>query len=226
MANLNYLHLKGMLSSEHLSAILNLINQADFETGTASATGNAAQVKDNLQIRAEDNPHAQQIAQIVMQAISTNVSLQSSVLPKAILPPLVSKYVPGMKYGMHVDSPLMGSQYTIRTDVGMTLFLSEPDTYEGGELLVKTETGDVKFKLAAGDAIVYPTTKLHQVLPVIKGVRMAVVTWMQSAVRDGNQREILSQLNYVIQSLGESQVNERLELQQAYSNLLRMWAEL
>lgn len=226
MSKSNYLHLEQLLSGEQLSAVLNVIYQADFEEGGASATGAAAQVKKNLQIRAEENPHAQQIAQIVMQAMSTNVALQSSVLPKAILPPLVSKYVPGMEYGMHVDSPLMGNQYTIRTDVGMTLFLSDPDLYEGGELLIQTETGEQTFKLAAGDAIVYPTTKLHRVLPVKSGVRLAVVTWMQSAVRDGNQRDILGQLNGVIQSLTDSQANERLELQQAYSNLLRMWAEL
>lgn len=227
MSNLNYLHLQGLLNQQELMTVLNLINQADFKDGQATAGGAAATVKNNLQINAEENMQAQQVAQIVMGALSRNKELQSAILPKAILPPLVSKYDQGMDYGMHVDSPLMGQQYTIRTDVGMTLFLSPPEAYEGGELLVQTETGDVKYKLKAGDAIIYPTTRLHRVIPVTSGVRLAVVTWMQCAVRDTQQRGMLHQLNTVIDALDpETQAAERLALQQTYSNLMRMWAEL
>ena len=226
--SINYLHITQLISKEELSLILNLISQANFKEGKISATGSAADVKHNFQINAEQNFQAQQIGQIISQAISRNRLIQSLVMPKIILPPLVSRYEQGMQYGMHVDSPLMGNQLTIRTDVGMTLFLSDPDTYEGGALEVQTETGAKEFKLPVGDAIIYPTTRLHRVLPVCSGSRLAIVTWMQCVVRDASKREILNQLRKVLESLsspGNTQKNQ-LHLQQVYSNLLRMWAEL
>ena len=223
----NYLVLEKLLSGQELSQIFQLIDQAVFQDGSSTASSDAASVKNNLQIRAEENFQAQQIGQIVMSSLSRRPEFQSAILPKVILPPLVSIYREKMSYGMHVDSPLMGSQFTIRTDVGMTLFLSEPDTYEGGELLVITETGKKKFKLNAGDAIVYPTTKLHEVLPVTSGKRIAVVTWAQSAVRDAHKREILFNLQSSISNLVNDEMkNERIKLQQVYANLVRMWAEL
>jgi len=223
----NYLTLRQLLSPQELNQVLLLVNQATFQTGSKSASSDAASVKNNLQIRAEENAQAQQIGQIVMAAFSRSSLLQSVVMPKAILPPLVSIYRENMSYGTHVDSPLMGAQYTIRTDVGMTLFLSEPDTYEGGELRVITEAGEKTFKLNAGDAVLYPTTKLHEVRPVVSGTRIAVVTWMQSAIRDAHKREILFNLHSSINELtGENLHKERVKLQQVYSNLVRMWAEL
>lgn len=222
-----YLHISQLLSAEQLEQIHQLVERAQFRDGTTTASDAAASVKKNLQIRSEESLEAQQIANIVLQSISRNAMVHSAVMPKAILSPLISKYEENMTYGMHVDSPLMGSQYTIRTDVGMTLFLSDPDSYEGGELVVLTETGEKKFKLPAGDAILYPTTRLHQVLPITSGVRLAVITWMQSAVRDAHQRAVLHQLNSVISSMDfENESAQRLALQQVYSNLVRMWAEL
>lgn len=223
----NYLQIDSLIDRNELSNILTLIGQAGFADGKSTATDSAASVKKNLQISAENNFHAQQIGQIVMQAVSRNKRIQSAIQPKMLLPPLVSQYEPGMHYGMHVDSPLMGSQYTIRTDVGMTLFLSPPETYEGGELEVLTESGMKHFKLAAGSAIIYPTTRLHQVIPVTKGKRIAVVSWMQCAVRDPAKREIIDQINQVLIELSSTEhQSSRLVLQQVYSNLVRMWAEL
>jgi len=222
----NYLILDQLIDTNELSGILHLIGEAGFSDGRITAKDSAAKVKQNLQISAENNFQAQQIGQIVMRALSRCKRMQSAILPKAILPPLISQYEPGMHYGMHVDSPLMGNQFTIRTDVGMTLFLSDPDSYEGGELEVITETGKEHFKLKAGSAVIYPTTRLHQVLPVTKGKRLAVVTWMQSAVRDVQQREVIDQVNQVIHHLQESDADAKLVLQQVYSNLVRMWAEL
>ncbi|RKQ51781.1 PKHD-type hydroxylase [Roseivirga pacifica] len=223
----NYLQIDELLNAQELSAILNLINQAGFSDGKSTASDAAAGVKQNKQISAESNFQAQQIAQIVSQAISRNKRIQSAILPKVILPPLVSLYEPGMHYGTHVDSPLMGTQFTIRTDVGMTLFLSPPESYEGGELEVITEAGIKLFKPAAGSAVIYPTTRLHQVLPVTNGKRMAVVTWMQCAIRNPGQREIIDQINQVLDQMGQAEHKEtRLVLQQVYSNLIRMWAEL
>ena len=228
--NLNqprYLHIEGLLSSEEVELIRQITASANFKDGKVSASDAAKQVKQNLQIRAEDDLHAQQAGNVMMQAMSRNVTIQGAIMPKAILPPLFTRYTESMNYGMHVDSPLMGTQFTIRTDVGMTLFLSDPDDYEGGELLILTETGEHKYKLPAGDAIIYPTTKLHQVLPVTSGERMVAVTWMQCAVRDAHQRDLLYALNRTIGSLTEKGVKEEhLAIQQVYANLVRMWAEL
>lgn len=228
--NLNqptYLHIEGLLSFEEVELIRQISATASFKDGKISASDAAKQVKHNLQINAEDDMHAQQIGGIIMQAMSRNVTLQQAIMPKGMLPPLITKYTESMNYGMHVDSPLMGTQFTIRTDVGMTLFLSDPDDYEGGELLVLTETGEQKFKLPAGDAIIYPTTKLHQVMPVTSGERMVAVTWMQCAVRDSAQRDLLLSLNKTVQSVSiKGLKDEELALQQVYANLVRMWAEL
>ncbi|KOF03889.1 hypothetical protein OB69_02405 [Roseivirga seohaensis subsp. aquiponti] len=223
----NYLELTQLINPSELSSILNLIEQSNFKDGKSTASENAANVKNNLQINSENNFHAQQIGQIVHQAISKNRRIQSAILPKVILPPLVSQYESGMHYGLHVDSPLMGNQFTIRTDVGMTLFLSDPSSYEGGELEIMTEFGLQRFKLSAGSAVIYPTTRLHQVLPVTQGKRLAVVTWMQCAIREANKREIIDQINQVLNELSVTDHKEsHLMLQQIYSNLIRMWAEI
>ena len=228
--NLNqprYLHIEGLLSSEEVELIRQITASANFKDGKVSASDAAKQVKQNLQIRAEDDLHAQQAGNVMMQAMSRNVTIQGAIMPKAILPPLFTRYTESMNYGMHVDSPLMGTQFTIRTDVGMTLFLSEPDSYEGGELLVLTETGEKHYKLPAGDAIIYPTTKLHQVMPVTSGTRLAAITWMQCAVRDPAQRDLLFRLSQATAAVGQHGLDsEQLTLQQIYSNLVRQWAEL
>ncbi len=222
-----YLHVEKLLDESQLLQIWKLIQSADFQDGTATATDFAKSVKKNQQIRAEDNFQAQQAGNIILQAMSQHPQVQTAIMPKMVLPPLISKYTESMNYGMHVDSPLMGSQYTIRTDVGMTLFLSHPDTYQGGELEVLTEAGEKRFKLPAGDAVIYPTTKLHRVLPVTAGVRMAAVTWMQCAVRNPELRDMLYSFNQATQSVGHKGMKEEhLALQQVYANLVRMWAEI
>lgn len=222
-----YLQVRQLLNPDELETITSLSKIGRFIDGKLTATDAAAKVKSNMQMPLEGSLEAQQIGNIVMKAITRNPLIQAAILPKLILPPLVSKYQPGMNYGLHVDSPLMGHQYTIRTDVGMTLFLSDPETYEGGELAVYTEVGEVKFKLAKGDAIIYPTTKLHKVNPVVSGERVAVVTWMQCAIRDAQKREILFKLKAASDEFKNEEKSEAfLALQQVYSNLVRMWAEL
>ena len=133
-----------------------------------------------------------------------------------------------MSYGWHVDSPLMGGNPTIRTDVGMTIFLSNPETYSGGELVIQSPSGNVSAKMKKGDAILYPTTRLHGVAPVQSGKRMVAVTWMQSAVRNADHRELLFQLKSVQESIYQQspQSAENQILQQIYSNLMREWCEL
>jgi PKHD-type hydroxylase len=222
-----FIQVPGLLRVEELAAIDQLLSVSTFANGKLTATGAAQQVKNNLQLPA-DSETTVQLQSIVLNAISQSPLIQVAVMPKFVLPPLFSRYEVGMQYGWHVDSPLAGQMPTIRSDVSMTVFLSEPDSYQGGELVIQTEAGNMAYKLKRGDAIIYPTTRLHVVNPVLSGIRQVAVTWMQCAVRDAGKRELLLQLNTVQQMMYQRnpQAPEYLLLQQAYSNLVRMWAEL
>lgn len=224
-----YLVVPGLLKPAELALIDQLLAAAQFEDGAATATDAAKSVKRNLQLPKTGSIEKQQIEAIVLNAIYQSPLIQAALMPRFILPPLISKYEPGMHYGMHVDSPLMSEQNAlIRTDVGMTLFLSDPAEYEGGELEILSQTGPVRYKLERGSAIIYPTTQLHGVLPVTSGVRLAAVSWMQCMVRDVQKREILFQLKsaQALVEQREKQAPENLVLLQVYSNLVRMWGEI
>lgn len=225
-----YLSVPGLLRPMELDSINRVLSAANFEDGAATATDAAKSVKRNLQLPKNGSLEKQQVDAIVMNAIAQSPLIQAALMPTRILPPIISKYEPGMHYGMHVDSPIMGDPQVgaIRTDVGMTIFLSEPDTYEGGELSILTQSGEERYKLKPGDAIIYPTTQVHGVLPVSSGTRLAAVTWMQCAVRNPAQREMLFQLKTVQTTLEkqDSKSPENLLLLQVYSNLIRMWAEM
>ena len=224
-----YLTVTGLLKAGEIEYITQLLQSARFEDGTATAGDAARSAKKNLQLPRHGSQEQQQIGGLVLHAISNSPLIQAAVMPKRVLLPIVSRYEPGMHYGHHVDSPLMSDENgTLRTDVGMTLFLSAPDTYAGGELEVITQSGLQRFKLNSGDAIIYPTTAVHGVLPVTSGVRLAVVTWMQCAVRSAEHRELLFNLKSA-QALVErrdSQAPENLALLQVYSNLVRMWSDI
>lgn len=222
-----YLHIPGLLKKEELDHIDQLLAGAVFTDGRLTATGAAQQVKQNLQL-APDSNVAGQLQQIILNAVSTSPLLQAAVMPKMVLPPLFSRYEAGMQYGWHVDSPLTGQMPTIRSDVSMTVFLAEPGSYDGGELVIQTEAGNMVYKLQKGDAVIYPTTRLHVVNPVKAGIRLAAVTWMQCAVREAPKRELLFQLSQVQQWMYQQAPGSPayLALQQVYSNLVRMWVEL
>jgi PKHD-type hydroxylase len=226
----SYLTVSGLLKPMELDMINRILSSANFEDGTATATDAAKSVKRNLQLPKTGSLEKQQIDAIVMQAIGQSALIQTALMPTRMLPPIISKYEPGMHYGMHVDSPIMGDQQVgaIRTDVGMTIFLSEPGSYEGGELEIITQSGKERYKLNPGDAIIYPTTQIHGVLPVTSGVRLAAVSWMQCAVRNPQQREMLFHLKTVQATLEkqDSKSQENLLILQVYSNLIRMWAEM
>ncbi|XZF16412.1 Fe2+-dependent dioxygenase [Chitinophagaceae bacterium MMS25-I14] len=223
------IHIKSLLDANELSAADKVLPHIIFENGKATASGAAREVKNNLQAIKNDNQYTLQLQQIVFGAVARNPLIQAAFMPKFILPPIISKYQPGMQYGWHTDSPLMSHQHmTIRADLSMTVFLSDPDTYTGGELEIQSATGNTSYKLDKGDAIIYPTTKLHCVNPVTEGERVAAVTWMQSVIGDADKRELLFQLKSVQETVGLQQElkSENLVLQQAYSNLVRMWAEI
>ncbi len=217
-----------LLKPDQLAQIDLLISQIPFENGKNTATGAAKELKNNLQATTQDSASKRQLQQMVFTAIASNPIIQSGVMPKNILPPIISKYNNGMEYGWHTDSPVMTIDYTIRVDLSITVFLSDPSTYKGGELVIHTPSGFVQYKMNKGDAVIYPTTKLHCVNPVTEGERIACVTWMQSLVKDTEKRELLFQLKTIQESIASKDLTgvDNLMLLQVYSNLMRMWTDL
>lgn len=222
------LHIPGLLSPQVLEQVDSLLPLLQFVDGKSTATGAAQQVKNNLQVSKEAHAAHPEVQQLIARAILSNPLVQQAIMPVKILPPLISKYERGMHYGWHTDSPLMGEEFTIRVDVSITVFLNSPTEYEGGELVIHSPGGYVNYKLQKGDAIIYPTTRLHGVNQVSSGHRTAAVTWMQCAIKSPEQRELLFQLKATTDAIGNAQAGstEHLMLMQVYSNLVRMWAEL
>jgi PKHD-type hydroxylase len=222
-----YLHVPGLLSEEQLEQIHGLLANAKFIDGTATASLKAKEVKKNMQVDHNDFTTLPQLQNLVMQALIRNQMFQVALFPKIVYPPLFSRYEESMTYGWHTDGPIMG-QPPLRTDLGMTLFLSDPDTYEGGELEVQTPSGLMQYKLPKGDAIFYPTTQIHRVAPVTSGTRYVCVSWIQCVIREPQNREILFTLDSVHKNLIEQNIHDpnAEQLLQVYSNLMRKWSEI
>jgi len=222
-----YIPVASLLNHTELTQIDNILAAGDFKSGKLTASGAAREVKNNEQLSGNDN-NAAAINAIIGQALNSSPLFRETTQIKYILPFLISRYSTGMEYGWHVDSPLMnGGQATIRVDMSMTIFLNSPNDYEGGELEIDTEGGSQLFKMNKGDAIIYPTTRLHRVRPVTKGVRQVAVSWIQSYIKDTAQRDLLFQLKSLQSALEQQQQGSQLHLlsQQVHSNLLRMFAE-
>jgi PKHD-type hydroxylase len=224
------LHIPGVLSQEQVAQMRKRLQDSDWIDGRASVGPQGAQVKRNRQL-AEDSPLAAELGQIVSAALMAHPLFFSSVLPLRILAPYFNSYGGGEHYGLHVDGAIRAQRPglpAIRADVSATVFLSEPDEYEGGELVVVDAYGTHEVKLPAGDAIVYPSGSVHEVLPVTKGERIASFLWTQSMVREDSKRALLFELDTNIQKLraahGESEAT--VGLTGHYHNLLRMWADM
>lgn len=216
-----------VLTPEQLEEIQHILKDAEFVQGKFTAGRYAKTVKDNYQLKG-DTEATQKVRGIVQNALWQNPLFKASVRPKTIRPILFSRYESGMSYGWHTDNAIMGEGKLVRSDVSLTLFLSDPDTYQGGELVIDTSLGEQSFKLAAGSMIVYPSTFLHQVTEVTQGIRLAAVTWVQSLVRDVQQREILFELDTVRKSIFD-QYGKTIEfdlLCKTHANLLRQWVEI
>ncbi|MEO8627594.1 MAG: Fe2+-dependent dioxygenase [Betaproteobacteria bacterium] len=197
--------------------------------GRVSAGHQGAQVKHNQQI-AENTPLAHELGDLILGALERNPLFISGVLPNRVYPPMFNRYEGGMQFGNHVDGSvrlLPGSPVKLRTDVAITLFISSPDEYDGGELIIEDTYGIHTAKLAAGDMVVYPASSLHRVSPVTRGARIASFFWAQSLVRDDAQRTLLFDLDTTIQRLGALGADDtaRMHLTGCYHNLLRMWSE-
>ncbi len=225
------LHIPGVLTPEQVRDIRARMDGApEWVDGRESVGPQGAQVKRNRQLR-EGSPLAVELGQVVSAALMNHPLFFSSVLPLRVLAPYFNAYGGGEHYGLHVDGAVRaqrGGLPPVRADVSTTLFLSDPDDYDGGELVVVDAYGTHEVKLPAGDAIVYPSGSVHQVLPVTRGERVASFLWTQSMVRDDTKRAMLFELDTNIQKLrgayGESEAT--VGITGHYHNLLRMWAEM
>jgi PKHD-type hydroxylase len=212
-----------VLSPEQLAAVTQRLESAPFVDGRATASEHAQMVKKNLQLDERDPKHAE-LSKSVMSCVLANPLFQAAVWPKVLLPFRFSRYEPGMGYGPHVDDPLAQGA---RSDVSMTLFLSDPESYDGGELVIEVGGVEREFKLAAGEMVTYPATTLHHVETVTRGVRMAAVSWSQSYVRDPSKRELIFELDMARRSLfrRHGKTAEFDSISNSLANLVRMWSD-
>lgn len=201
--------------------------EAAWVDGRVTAGHQGAPVKRNQQI-AENTPIARELGDLILAALERNPLFISAALPNQVYPPMFNRYESGMQFGSHVDGAIRlipGTGIKFRTDVSATLFLSEPDEYDGGELLIEDTYGVHSAKLAAGDMLLYPASSLHRVAPVTRGERIASFFWVQSLIKEDSQRSMLFDLDTAIQRLNASAADEtaRTSLTGCYHNLLRMW---
>ena len=223
------LHIPNVLTPEQVRAMRAAIDAADWVDGRGTVGAQGAQVKNNRQLP-ENSPVALEQGRAVLQALAVHPMYFGAALPLRTVPPLFNRYAGGETYGLHIDGAVRPLPHgaALRTDLSCTLFLCEPDDYEGGELVVVDTYGTHEVKLAAGDALVYPSGSVHQVRPVTRGERVASFLWTQSMVREDGKRAMLFDLDTHIQTLrgehGDSATTVGLTAH--YHNLLRMWAEV
>lgn len=223
-----YLVLENILNQQQLEQIASLLANAEFVDGKLSAGVQAQRVKKNEEVKTDDRA-VDRLNQLVMNSLLQHPQYQSAVLPYRVAIPFYARYTSGMGYGDHVDDPVMGPMSgRYRSDVSTTVFLNQPDEYQGGELCINTPFGEKSVKLAAGDAVVYPSSSWHRVEEVTGGMRLVAVTWAQSMVRDPARRELLFELGSARDSLIATQPDseETAKVSTSYVNLLRMWSDI
>ena len=219
--------IENLIDSATLTRLRGWMSEAVFEDGRATAGGNAAKVKVNEQVSsdpANKDPKLGEMQDLVADLLWDNSLFYAAAQPKEILSPLFSRYTAGKSYGLHMDNALMGD---MRIDMSLTLFLSEPADYDGGELIIYFPNGERAVKLPAGHAVLYPTTALHRVAEVTRGERLVAVTWVRSLVRDAAKREILFDLkmahNRLVHQLGKTPEIDMIS--KVHTNLLRRWVD-
>lgn len=222
------LHIENLLDTTAVSRIRAQLDAAEWIDGHETVGPQGAQVKHNQQL-ADASPLRTELGREVLAACARHPEFHAATLPAKILPPRFNRYTNGSSYGAHVDGAVMaladGSQ--LRSDIACTLFLADPESYGGGELIIEDTYGEHEVKLSAGDAIVYPASSLHRVEPVTRGARVAAFFWIQSLVRDDAQRRTLWQLDNAIRQLSAESANTSAvkQLTCIYHNLLRQWSE-
>lgn len=222
------LHLRGVLTRDQLEGVRALLAESPFVDGRLSAGGIARRAKRNEEVDPRA-PLLERLNDLVMGALVRHPDYRAGALPLRVAAPYYARYTPGMTYGEHVDDPVMGRDGQLyRSDIAITVFLSAPEEYDGGELVIRTSFGEQRVKLPAGDGVLYPASSLHYVAEVTRGERLVAVTWVQSLVRDPAQRELLYELNRVRERLLAEQpdAEHTARLNAVYVNLVRMWGEL
>jgi PKHD-type hydroxylase len=222
--------IESVLGAEQLARCVEVLAGAPLADGKATAGQQSAEAKHNLQIPADDAA-ARELGELVLGALGRNQAFIAAALPLRVYPPMFSLYAPGMDFGPHVDNAVRfgpgGARY--RADIACTLFLSDPASYQGGELIIEDRYGPQSVKLAAGDLVVYPASSVHRVEPIAAGRRWAAIFWVQSMVQDETRRSLLSDLDRAVMEvrgvLGD-EARAAIELTGVYHNLLRMWAEV
>ncbi len=222
---------EAVLSKDEVRAIRRVLEATPWVDGRVTAGVQSALAKNNLQVP-EDAPQARELGETILRALGRSGRFYSAALPLKVFPPLFNRYDEGMAFGAHVDNAIRyvtGASGRIRTDVSCTLFLSEPDEYDGGDLVIQDTYGAQQVKFAAGDVVVYPSTSLHRVEPVTRGARWASFFWLQSMVREGEKRRLLFDMDESIQALAAAHGQDHpqvVSLTGLYHNLVRMWAEM
>ena len=224
------LQIPEVLSAEQILGGRKVLESNDWVDGRITAGHQSARAKDNLQLP-EDNEDAHQLGNTILQALENNPLFMAAALPLKVFPPLFNRYQNGQSFGNHVDNAIRqvtGTPHRVRTDLSATLFFSNPDEYDGGELVVEDTYGVHSVKLPAGHLILYPASSLHHVRPVTRGARLASFFWIQSMVRDDGERTILFDLDVSIQRLISDAPDHPsvVELTSLYHNLLRRWADV
>ena len=224
------IEIPNVLTKAQVAECRQLMDVADWVDGNVTSGYQSALVKNNMQLP-EGSPVARQIGDLIQDALGGNPLFISAALPLKVFPPLFNRYAGGQEFGTHVDNAirlLRGTNFRLRSDLSATLFFSEPDEYDGGELTIEDTFGNQMVKLAAGSMVLYPSSSLHQVTPVTRGVRVCSFFWMQSMIRDDGQRRLLFDLDTAIQRLTASigaKDAEVVRLTGVYHNLLRQWAD-
>jgi PKHD-type hydroxylase len=221
--------ISGLLSADEVREARALLESAEWQDGRATAGYIAARAKANQQLPL-DHPLGKRLGDLILEKLSRTPLFIAAALPLRILPPRFNRYAGGGTYGNHVDNaifPIPGTALRLRTDISTTVFFSDPDDYDGGELVVEDSYGDQRVKLPAGDAVVYPGNSLHRVTPVTRGVRYASFFWTQSLIRSDEKRRILFDLDCAIQQLTTDHPDHASidDFTGTYHNLLRLWSE-
>ncbi|MDQ8028596.1 MAG: Fe2+-dependent dioxygenase [Brevundimonas sp.] len=223
------LHIPGVFTKAEVAALRRTLDAGPWADGNVTSGHQSATAKVNRQLP-EDAPEAREVGGLILQALNANPMFVSAALPHTIFPPLFNRYEGGEHFGVHVDNAIrQRGNVRIRSDLSCTLFLSEPEDYDGGELIIEEMYGPQSVKLPAGDLVLYPSKSLHRVTPVTRGARVASFFWLQSLIRDDADRETLFRMDVAIQRVNAEKGPKDqavLELTAVYHNLLRRWAEV
>lgn len=219
----------GVFSPQEAQMLVEKLRATSWIDGKATAGAQSQRVKHNRQLDG-DNPLGREIGDEIINRLAKDAVFMSAALPKRIYPPLFNRYGMGESFGFHIDNAVRGiraSRERVRTDLSATLFLSDPDTYDGGELVIRDTYGEQRVKLKAGSMILYPGSSVHKVEPVTRGERIASFFWIESLVRDDAQRSVLLDMDVAIQRLTQQEAGEEslVQLTGCYHNLLRMWVD-